>query len=225
MAAKRKTKRKLPADLAEAEILLHSASSGASTNRESNQALRSVDLCQVQGVPTLEQFHEDDIATWLVARYGVQELRVLCTALSALPNTLVSAQKMRYFKEFTGRQEDASSLCNLIEKCPTLISACSAHASPATRVLAPPVSQCFVCSSNLVENHHCRITIYATSGATSAEKVTLRCVKCSLTYNYSRWGNKRGRGFLFYQHPREFVEVNDVIFYERRLLELQCSLA
>ncbi len=96
MMARRK--RKLPADLAEAEGLIHSAASGANTIRESYKALQSVDLRQVYGIPTAEQLSEDDIATWLVARYGVKDVSRLCTALSGLPSTLASSQKIRYFK-------------------------------------------------------------------------------------------------------------------------------
>ncbi len=36
---------------------------------------------------------------------------------------------------------------------------------------------------------------------------------------------KHGRGFVYYQDVRELVEVNDCTYYERSLLELQCSLA
>ena len=42
-------------------------------------------------------------------------------------------------------------------------------------------------ASNLVENHHCKVNIYTLSGAVEAEKVTLKCNKCKVTYNYSMW--------------------------------------
>ena len=70
-----------------------------------------------------------------------------------------------------------------------------------------------------------QVTIYALYGVTSASKVTLRCCSCSLSYNYSMWGRKRSTGFKYYPLQREYVEVSDTVFYQRRLLELQCSLA
>ncbi len=77
---------------------------------------------------------------------------------------------------------------------------------------------------NLVENHHCTVKLYTLAGAFAVEKITLRCTKCSLSYNYDKWGNKRARGFAYYSEQREFVEVNDTTYFDRQLLELQCSL-
>lgn len=33
------------------------------------------------------------------------------------------------------------------------------------------------------------------------------------------------RGFSYYSTPREYVEVTDTVFVEKKLLEFQCSLA
>ncbi len=226
MAAKSKAKkRKLPADLSEAENLLRSANSAATSISDAHKALQRVDLSEVQGLPTTQQCSEDEIATWLVARYGVNEVQRLCTASSELPNTLTPFQRLRYFRQFTGRRDDASFLCDLLDKFPTLVTVFSTRSTASPRILAPPAKQCALCCTNLVENHKCQVKVYTTSGVMQAEKVTLRCLKCSTTYNYSTWGNKREKGFIFYEGGRELIEVNDAVYYERKLLELQCSLA
>ena len=51
-------------------------------------------------------------------------------------------------------------------------------------IIAPPTAQCYQCGSTLVENHNCRVKLYTMCGMEEAQKVTLRCKKCSLTYNY-----------------------------------------
>ncbi len=63
-----------------------------------------------------------------------------------------------------------------------------------------------------------------TSGLKTAKKITLRCKKCSILFNYAMYGNKEATGFQFYHSEREYIEVS-TLYFERRLLEWQCSLA
>ena len=77
---------------------------------------------------------------------------------------------------------------------------------------------------NLIENHHCWVKLYTLAGMHEAE-VTLRCVRCKISYNYDKWGDKIDNGFRYYPVAREFVEVNDTTYFERQLQNLQCSLA
>ena len=51
------------------------------------------------------------------------------------------------------------------------------------------------------------------------------CKKCSLTYNYNKWGDKSKISFVYYDEPADYVEVNDTTYFVRSLLDLQCSLA
>ena len=64
-------------------------------------------------------------------------------------------------------------------------------------VLAPPTSECYQCDSLLVENHNCKVKLYTMCGLQEGDKVTLRCKKCSLSYNYNKWGDKRRNGFVY----------------------------
>ena len=81
------------------------------------------------------------------------------------------------------------------------------------------------CRSNLIENHRCRVKLYTLAGIHEVEKVTLRCVRCKISYNYDKWGDKIDNGFRYYPVARNFVEVNDTTYFERQLQNLQCSLA
>lgn len=92
-------------------------------------------------------------------------------------------------------------------------------------VLGPPVSQCYDCDRNLVAYHTCAAKYYTCRGAAVVDKVTLRCNNCDLFYNYAMFGNKERLGFRHYPFEREAVEASDCVYFERSLLELQCSLA
>ena len=58
-----------------------------------------------------------------------------------------------------------------------------------------------------------------------AEKTTLRYTSCNLYYNYAHYGNKRAHGFWYYTEERAAVEASDTTYFDRDLLEFQCSLA
>ena len=73
MAAKTK-KRKLPADLHEAEALLRTTSSARRAMMEAYKSLKAVELNEVEGVPQAQVLSPDALTTWLVAKYGIQEV-------------------------------------------------------------------------------------------------------------------------------------------------------
>ena len=70
-----------------------------------------------------------------------------------------------------------------------------------------------------------QVKCYSLKGCHRAIKFTLRCKRCTITYNYAQYGNKSGLGYRFYPREREYVEATDVVYYSRKLLEWQCSLA
>lgn len=131
--------------------------------------------------------------------------------------------RIKFFKKIS-KHPDADFLFDVIDKCDELSEVFKQQESTPL-IVAPPLSKCFQCSNTLTENHTCSVKIYTVSGVLLAEKVTLRCQHCNLYYNYSMWGNKREKGFVFYEQPRKYIEVKDTILYERKLLEYQCSLA
>lgn len=142
-----------------------------------------------------------------------------------LPETLTPSQKSRYFKQLSGRDSDSDLLCRTIEKSSLCTIGGYDQDASCVKVLSPPVKQCTSCTSNLIENHRCRVKLYTLAGMHEAEKVTLRCVRCKISYNYDKWGDKIDNGFRYYPVAREFVEVNDTTYFERQLQNLQCSLA
>ncbi len=121
--------------------------------------------------------------------------------------------------------EDATFLQEFVkEQCPSLLRALGVE-SEGPPVLGPPTSICYECGSNLVEYHHCQVKYYTLQGVRVGQKNTLRCSDCKVLYNYSQFGNKRELGFRYYDEARRIVEATDVAYFQRELLELQCSLA
>lgn len=73
--------------------------------------------------------------------------------------------------------------------------------------------------------YRCGVKVYTTEGVKKAQKVTLQCMECHLYYNYTHYGNKQDLGFRVYEEQRPAVEVSDALYFERQLLEYQCSSA
>ena len=92
-------------------------------------------------------------------------------------------------------------------------------------MLGPPTCVCYECGSNLVSYHQCQVRYYTTVGVKKGSKITLRCIDCQLMYNHSMFGNKRELGFRYYPEARKIVEATDTVYFQRELLEFQCSLA
>ena len=78
---------------------------------------------------------------------------------------------------------------------------------------------------DLVAYHTCNAKYYSCNNAYIVKKYTLRCVKCNLLYNYSQYGDKHQTGFRYYSQERWAVEITDTVYFDRILLEWQCSLA
>ena len=92
-------------------------------------------------------------------------------------------------------------------------------------LLTPPTGTCLLCRCGLTgHNKPCEVSVYGLRGKAVGLKICLRCDRCKITYNYDRYGNKT-RGWSLYEGMRSFVEASDVCYVERKLLELQCSLA
>ena len=194
---------------------------------EAYNSLQVVELNEVEGVSQPQALSPDALTTLLVAKYGIQELQTMTKILVNLPETLTPSQKSRYFKQLSGRDSDSDLLCRTIEKSSLciLLEAMTRMHHACVKVLSPPVKQCTSCTFNLIENHRCRVKLYTLAGMHEAEKVTLRCVRCKISYNYDKWEDKIDNGFRYYPVAREFVEVNDTTYFKRQLQNLQCSLA
>ena len=91
-------------------------------------------------------------------------------------------------------------------------------------LFAPPTRECITCQRRLVSYHTTNVMYYRCSGVLVATKISLRCQECGLLYNYAQYGNKTSTGFRFYETERDAIEVTDGVFFERKFLDLQCSL-
>ena len=93
-------------------------------------------------------------------------------------------------------------------------------------LLVPPTSTCLISpTAPLLSVHHkCSVVVHGFSGAKQATKISTRCQACRGIYNYTNYGNASS-GWKLYAAPRDYVEASDKRFVERRMYELQCSLA
>lgn len=94
----------------------------------------------------------------------------------------------------------------------TSLSQLLSHYTKEQEILVPPVTECVDCGGHLTNNHSTSVKVYTLSfGAADAQKFTLCCRKCGLFYNYSMYGNKSDEGFRYYERPRKYVEVLNIL--------------
>ena len=168
--------------------------------------------------------HDEDAVLILMAKYGISKVCQVHSLLSKIPSSLTDQQKANLIQEHVSDSEELTHL--LLACCSNVTKVLSDTVSPsAPTLLAPPTKQCFICQRQLTSNHNCFVKVYSLHGVETAHKFTLRCCHCSLTYNYAHWGDKHKNGFIFYDEPRPLVEVSDTVYFDRQLLEMQCSLA
>ena len=182
----------------------------------------TTNLCELQS-RKLNKLPENAKMCWLTAKFGLPSISKLCIALKSVPQSLTGSQRVQAIAEYSGLAEkDVVELEEFItSQCPVTLSDLPEPPS----ILAPPVGQCYDCDGSLVSNHSTQVKCYTTSGAKFATKITLRCRKCCITYNYAHFGNKDELGFRHYPVAQPYVEVSDTIYFDRTVLELQCSLA
>ena len=211
---------------------------------KSVEHLRSIDLFFPPAASVLHATHpniitEDHSLLWLFSKFGVSDVLLVAAAVISVPKEGVTdsyrMDVVRRFLVTTGSTAAQISVLNLqqiiqvVSKFPTFLcsleSIREANAHNVSCIICPPTSMCYSCRDPLVKYHECDVRVYATTGLKHARKCTLRCIKCSLLYNYSMYGNKHCRGFQFYAEERDLIEVSDTLYFERDLLNLQCSLA
>lgn len=115
------------------------------------------------------------------------------------------------------------------EYMPMLRKVSEATSVVHTAFLAPPVSKCTMpeCQGAALSRPHPPITatiFTVNSGPLPALKCCLRCSKCGTIYNYSMYGRKKQGGERYYDEPRKYVEVSDVVYCERQLFSFYCLL-
>ena len=92
------------------------------------------------------------------------------------------------------------------------------------KFLAPPNSHCYQCGNQLtLLNDPVSITWYSFTGPLPGTKLSLRCRKCPLNYNYSMYGNT-SIGYRYYDAMREGVKASDAVYIDRRLCTFFATL-
>ncbi len=203
----------------------HQAEESSANFKSSFEAVANARLLEF-GRQKLQRLGEAEKTCWLFATYPASTVAKLCAALRYVREGTTESQRGQILAQHSELPPaEASSLGDFIEReCASLVGLIAPQPG-VQQLLAPPVNTCYDCKERLVSNHRCRVKYYSPTGVTFAEKITLRCTTCSLFYNYAHYGNKRARGFRHYPTPRPAVEASDTTYFDRRLLEFQCSLA
>ena len=91
---------------------------------------------------------------------------------------------------------------------------------PLTLFLAPPTDCCLHCGSSLQIHHEPTTVIcFTLNGPVPAQKVTLRCKKCQISYRYEQYGN-REKGYQYYPQPRPMVHGSQLMYMDRHCCAL-----
>lgn len=165
---------------------------------------------------------EEELAIWLIATRGIEHTIKVANVAHSIPDSLTTEQKITTLSTKTGVGKEDSLMKVILSR--TDVLAAIANFSDASPILGPPTGQCIRCKKSLTSSHSTNIRIYSMQGLSEGIKHTLRCKSCSLQYRYSQFGSSK-EGFMYYEEPRNLVEVSDTVYFSRRLLELQCSFA
>ncbi len=189
--------------------------------KDALHVLSSTDLFQVGEIGETA-LPLDNILGWLYVKYGHKTIDSLRNFTSTSDIIFSPTQWLRSTYGSTTvpelTQEEVEKIYCLVQPPP------GGDTTPLL-VLGPPLSSCYDCGNNLVANHSTTVKVYNLTGFSKATKVTLCCKSCKLSYNYANFGNKRELGFRLYPNRRKYVEASDTVYFERSVLNLQCSLA
>lgn len=150
--ATRPRKRKLPKDLAEASDMAKACISASKRVSDACNVLRNTSLSDLQGSMATE-----DVAIYLIAKYGLKEMSKICKVVSGLPSSRTASQKNHYIRQLSGR-EDADVIAAFTKANCNDFFGVFPQASPS--VLAPPTSTCFDCNRPLNSNHDCEVSLH-----------------------------------------------------------------
>ena len=186
------------------------------------------DAANVTSVERLRDLHPDNILVWLIAKHGSTTIFSLMKALHSLPKSLTECQREAVLMQACPSgisNDDLKRVCTILSELCMNGFPMSMTTPQHTHVMAPPTATCIECGDKLVAYHSCDVKYYSTKEVYYAKKFTLRCAKCCLLYNYSQYGDKHERGFRYYPQEQPAVEVTDTVYFDRQLLDWQCSLA
>ncbi len=154
--------------------------------------IRNAELPLCFGGNTSPNLDENDCVTWMIAKYGFRQCLSVLTLQQQLPGSLTRQQKLKYITDLSGT--DPECVKEIVEfadvACPSAFRHAVESCSEIPMVLAPPVSECYICEKRLVAYHTCSVKYFSTAGVKVVDKVTLRCLECDLFYNFAQYGNK-----------------------------------
>ena len=168
----------------------------------------------------------------LIQKYSLELIENVKHYLVRVPDVLPHSLRESLAAKFSDIKPEIFHLvCNdFKELCPTLYNKLPSVSEEDMFVLAPPVGNCVNCLSNkgkgyaLKQNNKMvKIKYISTKGVLMKQKLCLRCTKCGLNYNYSKYGNG-DQGYRFYDEQRSAVEANDCTFVNRTIYQFQWSL-
>ena len=230
MSMKKPSKKKprLLPDLEQLHFQRHSDKGIKATIKDAVDRLKGTP--NVTSLERLQGLDADSVLVWLITKYGSSTIFALMKAMEAIPTSLTKCQRETLLRQVCTDTVQPSDM--ELDSIYSLLSAFCSNAMSVIggeplqqHVLAPPVQTCVECRANLVAYHTCNAKYYTCSNACHVKKYTLRCTKCNLLYNYAQYGDKHEKGFRYYFQQRQAVEVTDTVYFDRLLLEWQCSLA
>ncbi len=223
MASRRKRAKLLP-DLEEVASKVRGTKKVLDEFIRAMEAVKSLSLVHEMS-RQLNTMTEDQVFSLLVCKFGIASVSQASALLSRLPPSTPDHMKQRYLLAHGLADPELTSMVETLRSmCPSALKALQSTSSDLL-LLAPPTRVCLECGKDLTTYHDCTVKYYTLQGFATIDKLSLRCQDCELLYNYSQYGNKHSLGFRYYDVKRDNVEVNDCVYFDRNLLEFQCSLA
>ena len=187
------------------------------------------------------------VEVMLVHTFGLKGLECIKSATKLVPKEIPQSERINYVRNIVvPLVPDASTLTDktinvLINKFDDplerdtniLLRTLSSNSGIAyTEFLAPPTSSCLnQCCRQFGEpgslyQHHSpsTVSVFTFEGPKPATRICLKCRECSTIYNFNTYGKKNSGGEQFYSDVREYVEVSDVTYCDRRILNMYCLL-
>lgn len=181
----------------------------------------------------------------LVFLFGINGVNCMKSAVRLVPKEIPHSERIRYIKNILSAvktdeitENDVSILIKTMDLHPNfdinnvLCNLSESSGTAYTQFLAPPTSLCLndCCprfgDPEALYQHHppTTVSIFTLEGPKPGTKICLKCKECSTIYNYRSYGKKKSGGEQFYSEDKEFIEVSDVTYCDRRMLQMYSLL-
>ena len=114
---------------------------------------------------------EENVATWLVSKYGFHSVAKAIECYHRLPVILNETERQRLINE---EVSVVAEIIQLVERvCPSLLVVQQPTSDDEKIILTPPVNECIECGHVLTLNHICSVKVYSLEKSSKAQKITL----------------------------------------------------